>query len=136
MKPIFFTLAIVMSLAVSVALLVSMLNIDLTESEEQQKPQQPPQLKPELKTEVAQQKPEITTEVTQQPKKLYTIDDLAEHPEIYNYDEAWDIFRVVYLTNMQFCHDEYEDDVITLNECVTHMTSWWLQIEGILERAY
>jgi len=128
-----FTLAIVagLSIAVSMMLWMSMPNVDEPD------PTVPSEPDTELIKSTVQlsAKPKPKPQEVQ-PEKLYTFDHVIAYPERYNYDEAWDVFRVRYNDERQSCYNEYADDIITLNECVTIWTSWWLEVETALERAY
>jgi len=111
MKPIYFTIAIVVSLAVSVALMVAMPNITNTESSEQ---------------------------IEQQPqaKKLYTIADLSANPNLYTYDEALSMITTQYIKFNQDCDGYYENDLTLLTDCYTKVNYWRAEVDDILEREY
>lgn len=125
-----FTLAIVagLSIAVSMMLWMSMPNVD--------EPDPTVQSKPDTESVGPTVQPNTEPKPPRSDTRLYTVDHWLEHPELYNYGEAWNIWRVVYNEERASCYDEFEDDIITLNECVTLLSSWWLELEDILERTY
>ena len=129
-----FTLAIVagLSIVVSIMLLTTMPNI--TDND----PEVPSEPITELVETTVQLIPAAPKPKPQevQPEKLYTFDHVIAYPERYNYDEAWNVFRARYNDERQSCYDEFGDDIIILNECVTIWTSWWLEVEDALERVY
>lgn len=125
MKPLIIA-AFLVSLGVSIALIFNMSSPEVAESVE-------PVVQPKP---IEQAKSIQQSQSNQQPQKLYTPKDLDENLELYDYDEAWNTMRGEYNDFMQDCYDSYEDDVVFLNECVTRVTSFWLEVEDMLERAY
>lgn len=127
MKPIIFTIAIVVSLAVSVALMVTMPNISDSNLDVSTKPD----------TELIKPTVQPNTEPapTRSDTRSFTSDDLVAHPDQYDYEEAWSIMHAEYIDATQQCHDESED-IIELNECLTSTNSRWLVIEDALERVW
>lgn len=106
MKPIIIGLVLALSLAVSIGLIATMPN--------------PTEVQPEPKT--------VQT-------KLYTIDDLADNPELYNLFEATQIISKTYNDLLEEC------EVFDLNsspffDCTEDAYSWWQEASLIIQRAY
>ncbi len=110
MKPIIIGLVLAVSLAVSISLIATM--PDSTEVQ--------PTISPESKT--------VQT-------KLYTLDDLADNPELYNISEAAQIISKTYNDLLKECKDTGLTGMPYF-DCTDNAYSWWQDASLTIQRAY
>ena len=120
MKQSLIIVAVMLSIAVSFGLILSIDRPQII-------------IEPIVETSTIQ---EPTPEPKAEQKGLYTKADLITNPHLYDLDDAWNIMRVEYNDATQTCWDEFSDDLVSLNPCLTSVNSRWLEIEAILERNF